>query len=76
MKVLLQDTQTKLFYAGPGRWVKERAEAFDFERIDRAAQAYDTENYPFAEILVEEQGTSVRPAASEAGLTLSDPKVM
>ncbi len=65
MKVLLQDTQTKLFYAGPGRWVKERSEAYDFERIERAAQAYDSENYPFAEILVEEQGTSMILSATQ-----------
>ncbi len=60
MKVLLQDTQTKLFYASPGHWVKERLEALDFERIDRAAQAYETENYPFAEILIEENGTNMQ----------------
>lgn len=66
MRVLLQDTQTKLYYAGPGRWVKERSEACDFERIERAAQAYDTENYPFAEILVEEQGTNLVLTASES----------
>ncbi len=59
MKVLLQDTQTKLYYAGPGRWVKERGEALDLEKIERAAQAYDTENYPFAEILVEDNGTNL-----------------
>ncbi len=59
MKVFLQDTQTKLFYAGPGHWVKERIDALDFERIDRAAQAYETENYPFAEILIEENGANL-----------------
>ncbi len=59
MRVLLQDTQTKLYYAGPGHWVKEKTEALDFERIDRAAQAYETEKYPFAEILVENQDGSV-----------------
>ncbi len=66
MKVLLQDTQTKLFYAGPGRWVKERSEAYDFEKIERAAQAYESENYPFAEILVEEQGTNIHLSASSS----------
>ena len=65
MRVLLQDTQTKLYFAGPGRWVKERFEALDLERIDRAAQTYETENYPFAEILVEEQGTNMVLSASE-----------
>ncbi len=65
MKVLLQDTQTKLYYAGPGRWIKERSEAYDFERIERAAQAYDSENYPFAEILIEEQGTQLQLSASQ-----------
>jgi hypothetical protein len=59
MKVLLQDTETKLFYAGPGRWVKEKPEALNFERIERAAQVYETENYPFAEILVEDDSISM-----------------
>ena len=54
MKVLLQDAQTKLFYAAPGRWVKDKPEALNFERVDRAAQVYETENLPFAEIVVED----------------------
>jgi len=58
MKVLLRDTQTKLLYAGPGRWVKEKPEAMNFERIDRAAHVYETENLPFAEILVEDDNSS------------------
>ncbi len=70
MKVLLQDTQTKLYYAGPGRWVKARREALNFEAIERAAQTYDTENYPFAEILVEDDGTKLHlPVAAQAAAT-------
>ncbi len=71
MRVLLQDTQTKLYYAGPGHWVKEKTEALDFERIDRAAQVYETEKYPFAEILVETHETNIgapmgQPSATAA----------
>ncbi len=70
MKVLLQDMQTKLYYAGPGRWVKGREEALNFEAIERAAQTYDTENYPFAEILVEGDGTKVHlPVNAPSGAT-------
>jgi hypothetical protein len=74
MKVMLQDTQTKLYYAGPGQWVKERGQAMDFERIDRAAQAYETERYPFAEILVEELGTNIHMAVNLSRPVEAHPK--
>ncbi len=74
MKVLLQDTQTKLYYAGPGRWVKERQEALDLEKIERAAQAYDTENYPFAEILVEDNDTNLHLPVAESAAAIAPTK--
>lgn len=36
MKVLLRDTQTGLFYAGPEQWTREQSEATDFHAPDRA----------------------------------------
>jgi len=71
MKVLLQDTQTKLFYAGPGRWAKDKTDALNFERIDRAAQIYDTENLPFAEILVEDDNPPLALPESAADRVVS-----
>jgi hypothetical protein len=64
MKVLLQDTQTKLFYSSPGHWVKSKEEALNFEKVDRAAQAYEMENYPFAEILVEDDDPNLNAAST------------
>jgi hypothetical protein len=65
MRVLLRDTDSKLYYASPGNWVKDKSEALNFERIDRAAQAYENESYPFAEILVEDD--TANTPLSEAG---------
>jgi hypothetical protein len=36
MKVLLRNTQTGLFYAGPEQWTHQQTEATDFEAPDRA----------------------------------------
>ncbi len=36
MRVLLRNTQTGLFYAGPERWTQNDLEAVDFQRTDAA----------------------------------------
>ena len=74
MKVLLQDAQTKLFYAAPGRWVKEKLEALNFERVDRAAQVYETENLPFAEIVVEDDNAPLSLGQPPAEAMLAQAK--
>jgi len=38
MRIHLRDSKTKLYYAGPNQWVSEVCDAFEFERIERAAQ--------------------------------------
>ena len=74
MKVLLQDAQTKLFYSGPGRWVKEKPEALNFERVDRAAQVYETENLPFAEIVIENDNSPLSMAQPSVEMALAQAK--
>jgi len=39
MKVLLRDTQTGRFYAGPEKWTADDSEALDFEETDLALDA-------------------------------------
>ncbi len=36
MRVLLHNTETGLFYAGPTDWTDDAAQAVDFKRPDRA----------------------------------------
>ncbi len=65
MKVLLQDTISKRYYAGPQRWVSERAEALDFGQIDLAAKAYTEETTRYAEIVIDD-GTLPESSPSAA----------
>ena len=39
MKILLRNTQTGLFYVGPGEWTPNHPEALDFEQTDLALDA-------------------------------------
>ncbi len=63
MRVLLLNTETKLYYAGTNRWTERAAEAMDFEQIDRAAHVYAAENLCYAEIVIE-PGLPVGPSLS------------
>ena len=74
MKVLLQDAQTKLFYAAQGRWVKEKPDALNFERVERAAQVYETENLPFAEIVIEDDNAPLSLGQAPAEAILAQAK--
>lgn len=69
MKVYLQDSVSKRYYAGPRRWVESRAEALDFGKIDLAAKAYTEESTHYAEIIVDDgkllEGASRRPRRAE-----------
>ncbi len=53
MRVLLQNTQTRLYYAAPGQWTEHLANAFDFEQVERAAQVYSLEDLPYAQIILD-----------------------
>jgi len=52
MKILLRDTQTGLFYAGPNQWSEGREEARDFETPDVALDLIDESRLNAMEIVV------------------------
>lgn len=54
MRVFLQDRLSKRYYAGPRRWVTERADAMDFGQVELAAKAYTEESARFAEIIIDD----------------------
>jgi hypothetical protein len=66
MKVLLQNLQTNLFYAGPSQWVSDPLRAFDFTRIEHAEAAYSLEPVMDARIVLAD------PEASRSGDKLGD----
>lgn len=53
MRVLLQNSETKLYFAGPNEWTDDSTKAVNFEHIDRASQIYASENLAYAEIVLE-----------------------
>ncbi len=68
MKVYLHDTQTGLYFAAPGRWVKEQEEAMDLQTVEHAEQVYEAEHFPFVEIVREEGPSSVSAATLQQPL--------
>lgn len=54
MKVFLQDTISKRYYAAPQRWVEGRTAALDFGKIDFAVKAYTEETAHFAQIVLDD----------------------
>ena len=52
MKILLRDTQTGLFYAGPNQWTIEQDTAEDFKTPDVAFNVIDQSKLNAMEIVV------------------------
>jgi hypothetical protein len=52
MKILLRDTQTGLFYAGPNQWTTGRDSAQDFKTPDVALDVIDETQLNAMEIVV------------------------
>ncbi|HEV2394815.1 MAG TPA: hypothetical protein VG146_20890 [Verrucomicrobiae bacterium] len=52
MRILLRNTQTGLFYAGPEKWTEHDAEAVDFEKTDRALDTAWASRIASVEVLV------------------------
>jgi hypothetical protein len=44
MKILLRNAHTGHYYAGPGKWVPERAQALNLKQIERAIRLNSDEN--------------------------------
>jgi hypothetical protein len=52
MKILLRDTQTGLFYAGPNQWIEAQDAACDFKTPDVALDVVDQSKLRTLEIVV------------------------
>ncbi len=52
MKILLRDTQTGLFYAGPNQWTEGQDTAQDFKTPDMALDLVDESRLNAVEIIV------------------------
>ena len=52
MKILLRDTQTGLFYAGPNQWTTGQEAAQDFKTPDMALDIVDESKLNAVEIIV------------------------
>ncbi len=55
--MLLQNMDTRLFYAGPRQWIDDPTQAQNLKAIEDAAQAYVSENLINAEIVVEHRAS-------------------
>ncbi len=53
MRVMLQNSETGLFYAGPSNWTSDVLHAVDFESVSHAVEAYKHERVAFAAIMVD-----------------------
>jgi len=67
MRVLLQNTETKLYFIDSDQWTQDPSEATDFEEIQLAEQVYHHHDLAYARIVVE-PGPS--PAAEVPDLQL------
>lgn len=53
MRVLLQNTETKLYFIDADEWTDDPLKATDFEQVEHAAEAYHTRDLAYAQIIVE-----------------------
>lgn len=67
MRVLLQNTETKLYFAGPNEWTEDSSKAVDFEHVDRASEAYNTQNLNYAQIVLEPRDRRAQAEYSSGG---------
>jgi len=66
MRVLLQNTETKLYYIIPNDWTNDPWKATDFEEVENAAHVYHTQDLSYAQIVLEPGLPPARlPAVSE-----------
>lgn len=53
MRVLLQNTETQLFFINPNQWTTDPLKATDFEEVENAAQVYHIQDLAYARIVVD-----------------------
>jgi hypothetical protein len=61
MRVLLQNTETKLYLITPSEWTDDPLKATDFEEVENAAQVYHSQDLAYAQIVLEPGLPSSRP---------------
>ena len=61
MRVLLQNTETKLYFINPNEWTDDPLKATDFEQVDHAADVYHSRGLSYAQIIVDEDRIQPRP---------------
>lgn len=65
MRVLLQNTETKLFFIDKDQWTEDPEKATDFEEVELAAQVYHTQDLVYARIVLEPGVLPRHTAAAE-----------
>lgn len=53
MRVLLQNTETKLYFIDTNQWTDDPLKATDFEEVELAAEVYHRHDLAYARIVVE-----------------------
>jgi hypothetical protein len=53
MRVLLQNSVTKLYFIEKGQWTDDSSKATDFREIERAEKMYHSHDLAYAQIVVE-----------------------
>jgi hypothetical protein len=61
MRVLLQNTETKLYFVDTNEWTDDPLKATDFEEVEHAAEAYDTQDVAYAQIVVSSAPSTATP---------------
>jgi len=66
MRVLLQNTETNLYFISPHEWTDDPLKATDFEEVEIAAEAYHSKDLAYAQIVIEPGLASSRPQVRAA----------
>jgi hypothetical protein len=53
MRVLLQNTETKLYFVDNDEWTDDPLKATDFEEVEHAARVYHLHDLAYARIVIE-----------------------
>jgi hypothetical protein len=61
MRVLLQNTETRLYFIDADQWTDDPLKAKDFEEVERAADAYEDQDINYARIVLEPGQSSWQP---------------
>ncbi len=66
MRVLLQNTETNLYFISPLEWTDDPLKATDFGEVEIAAEAYHSKDLAYAQIVIEPGLASSRPQVRAA----------